>query len=262
MKEEYQLRLEAAKKRLLKAMEYYDKAGVAAMGDFEIMIDKAQQQIATYTALIEVEEKKEQSSQNPSQATIYCYVFTTTLGQTQVVYNPQEQADLPPKRYGAQEADWHPFYKEATTIDVLLKTYQTSYPLQIVYWKSQNSQYIALDNHLAASKALAVLDWMAMQKSNVHGFLKFDSQKAPFVAPICEETRAPFRQRIQRAQGNFPTTQALRAGGLPCEMSFFDSSNYANFCQDLYRLFNKLSNNIQNQSQDNSPIRGLNMNLL
>ncbi|MFK7798057.1 MAG: hypothetical protein AB8E82_11435 [Aureispira sp.] len=262
MKEEYQLRLEGAKKRLLKAMEYYDKAGVATMGDFEIMIDKAERQIATYTALIEAEEKKEHSSQNPSQATIYCYVFTTTLGQTQVVYSPQEQAKLPAKRYGTQEADWHPFYNQQTTIGNLLKDYQASYPIKIVYWKSQNSQYIALDNHLDTAKALAVLDWMAMQETNMHGFLKFDSQKAPFVAPICEQTRAPFHQRIQKAQGNFPTIQALRAGGLPCEMNFFDSSNFGNFCQDLHRLFNKLSSNIQNQSQDTSPIRNLNMNFL
>ena len=261
MKEVYQLRLEGAKERLLKAMEYYDKAGAATMGDFEIMIDKAQRQIDTYVALIEAEEKKEQSSQNPSQATIYCYVFTTTLGQVQVVYSPQEQADLPKERYGTQEADWHPFYSEPITIDALLKTYQKSYPIQIVYWKSQNSQYIALDNHLDSSKALAVLDWMAMQKNNVHGFLKFDSQKAPFVAPICEATRLPFRRRIQRAQGNFPTIQALRAGGLPCEMSLFDSSNYDNFRQDLHHLFKKLSSNIQNQSQDNSPIRDINMSL-
>jgi hypothetical protein len=184
------------------------------------------------------------------------------LGQVQVIYSTQEQADLPAKRYGNQEADWHPFYSEPITIDALLKTYQESYPIQIVYWKSQNSQYIALDNHLDSSKALAVLDWMAMQKNNVHGFLKFDSQKAPFVAPICEATKVPFSQRIQRAQGNFPTIQALRANRMPCEMSFFDSSNYATFCQDLHRLFHKLSSNIQNQSQDDSPIRNLNMNFL
>lgn len=262
MKEEYQLRLEGAKKRLLKAMEYYDKAGPAIMGDFEIMIDKAQRQIATYTALIEAEEQKEQSSQNLSQATIYCYVFTTTLGQVQVVYSSQERANLPAKRYGAQEADWHPFENQATNIDTLLKGYQASYPIKIVYWKSQNSQYIALDNHLNASKALAVLDWMAMQKNNLHGFLKFDSQKAPFVAPICDSTRELFSERIKAAKGNFRTIQALRAGGLPSEMSFFDSSNYDNFRQDLHRLFNKLSSNIQNQSQDNSPIRDLNMNFL
>lgn len=262
MREEYEQLLERAKKRLSTLLKQYDKAGVATEGDYENMIAQTKRKIKTYETLLQEEERKEEAIRNPSQATIYCYVFTSTFVQIQHLYSSEEQAQLPHQRYGEQEADWQPFYANKTSIAHLLATYQAAYPLQIVYWKSAAQQYIDLDNHLQKSKALAVLDWMALQNSNIHGFLKFDNQRTPFVAPICEQTRLPFKARLRRAQSNFPTINALRAQGLSCEMGLFDSSSQANFKQDLHRLFNKLSSNVHNKSQDNSFIRGMNMNLL
>jgi hypothetical protein len=102
---------------------------------------------------------------------------------------------------------------------------------------------------------------MALQESNARGFLKFDSKRARFIAPICEATRQPFKGRIEKAQAAFITISARRERGLDCDMALFDSSSRANFLQGLHRLFKEFSRNVRNQSLDDNPLGNLNMNL-
>ncbi len=258
----YRKALEEATKRHQAAVEGLSKAGIATRGDYENTIYREAANMKTYATLLKREIDQQVEKKSPLQASVYCYVFTSTLPQLEQLYSEEEKQALPNDRYHKKEAHWKPFVTErkADRIGEILVGYQKAYPLQIVYWRGEKRQYIQLDDYLEEKMVIGILDWMVLEASRDPGFTKFDSKHTPFIAPICEQTRQAFQARIKTAQAAFNTVSAHREQGLPCEMGLFNSSSLEDFLQDLHRLLKRLTRNIRNQSQNDSPLRDFNMN--
>ncbi|MGH1334669.1 MAG: hypothetical protein ACRBFS_00970 [Aureispira sp.] len=259
--EAYECALKGAMDRHKKLLIRFGRASDSKKGEYQNQLEELRESILFLEGELEQVKKSQNTPKSPSQAKVYCYVFTDTLDNLEKKYDEKERIDWLRKRYDKTAVQaWQPFVTkyDPVTIGDILKICQNKYPFEIIYWKSQAKNYVQLDESF--SQTFAILDWLALKPSNRRGFLRYDSKWAKYVAPDCEVTYELFTKDIEVNQSYFVTTPIVQHDLKEINMNLSGNS-IKQIKAIVYYFLEELSKDIYNKSMEESAIRAMNFDL-
>lgn len=252
----YQNKIDECEIKISKLETQMERAGVDSKGDYQNKIDKENENIEFYKQKIEKCEKLK----TPDQIRIFFYVIVSTKEKVKQHVGPEIFNHFDGDRYhDLDHAEWKPFQNQKPIKDLLLSI-ESDYGVKPIYLDGEidNEHWINIDNEI--DNTIAVIDLFSIDTTNQPIALKFDTQKAGVLVPLCRSLHDNLYTFAKSIEDKFKVLKAVTNKPIPCELYASELSAVNSFNQQLLRIFNKKFP-IKNQSSTPSAVRELKINL-
>ena len=233
MKRILQSQLKKVEEEYTDLLSQRGNAGPEIMGSILNRIERLKKEKERLLNDIKEEEEK---YNGPEDSNIICYVIVSTKKQIKEVIGESCFCKLEDDRYHETECNkWKPYYNNGN-IEEILKSLQEKYPFMLQFIDSEisDAELVAIDKGL--NNSIAVIDLLSLNDNNKSIALKFDTNQANLLLPICRTLHPEIYDLAIKIKSNFKTLKALLNLSIPCSQYFSNVSDIENFKQHLITI--------------------------
>lgn len=245
-------RLTQLKKDLKELFEKHDMLNEVERGPYKVKIREKEKDILD----AENEIIKLEKSKPPKEIRIYFYIIVSLKDEIKKNMAEELYKHFDEDRYHETEHEkWKPFSKD-NSIDILVSAICKQYPVNPIYLDGEIDplHWVNLDNEV--NNSVAIIDLFSLDNKNNLIALKFDTEKAGVLMPLCRSLDSKLYCFAQEKQSQFKAIKSKNLMSIPCDFFLSELSGTEIFYQQLLRVFkNKFP--ISNQSSDESDVRGI-----